>query len=591
MYRHFMLAILCLSFFVILVPASHAQDDDTRHIVQEFSGYLHPADEYYFHAPDLKEGETLYVSLENVSGNLDPLVRIETDDETQTILAEDDDSGHGYNALLAFEVPDDDDYLIVIANHGGETFGEYHLWVGINAPEVLEDDTKHATEEKIITLDLEASEVSLAVQELEDEIDDPTHFYEHELTHINAGHTLYVYLETLEGDLVPHVELLDFSRKVLVAGDANDDHSSVSFAYYVEEGGDHYDLYVGNRDGQTTGKFRLVIGIDSPTVLEGHAHLIGDPIIKASTPIDIGVELLQITDVSQKSENFGVVAILRAEWTDHDQAFNPADCQCSEKVYTGRQFIAFLEENTDFKWPRFHITNQQHERVSQDEVLIIESNGQIRYEEHFSATLQAPEFDFRKFPFDHQDFWIRVETRYHDDVFLLEVHPNDAYNRYGSQLGEEEWVIDETVTEVRDIDGFSRFSFDIRVERHVNFYIYRIMLPLFLIVAVGWAIFFIHDSDARITASSGNLLIFIAFNFTIGDDLPRLGYLTFLDWLLIICFVITAVVFGVNVYTKRLEQQSHENAVRKINRYLIVLYPILFALSIFVLYWQYFLNV
>lgn len=317
MHQRTLLFLLLLSTMTVFVPVSQPQDEAERHIVQEFTGYLHPADEYYFHIADLTAGETIYASLQNTSGNLDPLVRIKTDDEDMTVLAEDDDSGHGYDALLSFEVPEDGNYMIAISNHGADTFGEYHLWAGINAPEVLEDETKRVSGEPIIQLDIELSEVNLAVEEFISEIDDPAHFYEHELTHINGGHTLYVYLETLEGDLIPHIELLDFARKVLVAGDASEDNRSVSFSYFVEEGDDHYDIYVGNLNGETTGKFRLLIGIDSPTVLEGHAHLVGDSIIKAPTQIDIGIELLQITGVDQKSENFGVVAVLRAEWTDH----------------------------------------------------------------------------------------------------------------------------------------------------------------------------------------------------------------------------------------------------------------------------------
>lgn len=573
--RHQRLLLWFILVIFSLATAAHAQDEP-RHVIQRHTGYLHAGDAYIFHITDLAAGDTVYFALHNVSGNLDPVLHFGERDFEEPLI-EDDDSGPGYDAALSYTIETAGDYDLVITNHGGDTFGEYLLWMGLNAPEVLEDEAPRPTRQTFASLDVERSAVSLAVQEFTSVIDDPNHAYEHELTHLNAGHTLYVYAIGTSGDFIPHVELMDFSRKVLATADADPTTRALSFSYAITETGDHYNLYVGSREG-TTGSFRLLVGVDSPTVLEGEAHRTGDPLIREAITIQTGVELLQITNVDQQAKNFTVVANLHADWIDHEQAFDPADCQCHEHAYVDDE-VRTLLVGTAIRWPNFQIVNQQNPRTTQSRSLVIRDDGHIQYIETFSVVLQAPEFDFRAFPFDHQDFWLRLQTRFHDDVFVLAVHDDPSANQISAEIGEEEWVITDTAySTIHTPDGYSQFTFDLKVERHVNYYFYRILIPLALILLVGWAIFFIDNVDTRIGASSGNLLIFIAFNFTIASDLPRLGYLTFMDMWLISCFVATTVVFAANVYVRRLENINKAAQGKRITRLFVWGYPAFFAL-------------
>lgn len=68
--------------------------------------------------------------------------------------------------------------------------------------------------------------------------------------------------------------------------------------------------------------------------------------------------------------------------------------------------------------------------------------------------------------------------------------------------------------------------------------------------------------------------MFIAFNFAISSDLPRLGYLTFLDTLLISAFLVTAVVLILSVYLRRQDIKGRKVFVATIDRYIITFYPL-----------------
>jgi hypothetical protein len=565
------IALLLMFLFTV---AAHAQQEAGR--VGEFHGYLHPSDQHFYDIPHLKAGDTVYILLENESGNLDPFLRFGNDDH-EHFLAEDDDSGNGSDAVITYEIPADGTYTATVSTCCENTFGEYRLVIGINAPEILASVIGYS-EAPIAFLDMEESVFSLGIQEYFGTIESAGDFFEHELSHLTAGHTLYIYAEPLSPNLPLEVELLDFQRKVL-ADSVLGANGHITIQYEVAETGDHYDLLVEAADEQSTGEYRILIGIDAPQILTGMAEPTADPLIREATSIQIGFELLQITTVDQQNKNFSIVGIMRAEWLDHTQAFDASDCQCLEEVYADdRQLFTFMSES-GIHWPDFRIVNQQTSREIHTEVLTRHSDGRIELEERFSVTLQAPEFDFRRFPFDHQQFWLRIETRDPDGLAVLSIHSEPSYNRLNPHLGEEEWVIDGFETFITDENQHSRFSFEILVERHATFYVYRILIPLLLIVIVGWAIFLINDYDTQIAAASGNLLIFIAFNFTIGDELPRLGYLTFMDSLLMLGFVISVAVFAITLYLKRLATSNREELAQKGDKFMLIAYPLVYLVG------------
>jgi hypothetical protein len=311
--------------------------------------------------------------------------------------------------------------------------------------------------------------------------------------------------------------------------------------------------------------------------IAGAQHF-GDPIIREPKEIQVGFELQQITQVDQQNERFGVVGVFRAEWTDKNLAFDASDHEATTLSYADRQLVSFLEENR-IDWPDFRIVNQQT-KATQNRVLTIDSNGHVFYEERFTATLQAPEFDFRRFPFDHQDFWVRIETQAPDTFATLVLHENPDFNRIGEKLGEEEWEIIEAVPVITDVKGHYRFSLDIRAKRHTTYYIFRILFPIGLIVLIGWGIFLIFDHNAQIAAASGNLLIFIAFNFTVGDSLPRLGYLTFLDSIMLAGFVASIASLLLALYLKRTEGDASADYAKVLERRALLTLPPAFIAAV-----------
>ena len=590
--------------------------------VQVMTGYLDPGERQVYDLPNLKKHDTLYVHMARVSGNLDPLVAVadtkldldsfdarlkitlQKSPENHfkafrglldsSFLAWNDDVGQGSDAALKFTVPADGDYKLLVTGASqpagrqvlGLTFGDYRLLIGINSPQVLSGQATPSGP-VIARLD-QLSEFPVRIQEVTGDLTPQHNSTYFRLRNIDPGATLYVRVQSTSGNLKPALFLKNYGGKIIRADNLSGRHDVAQLQYAFTEKSRNYSVSISSspeENRQTSGSFRLLLGLGAPEVLKGKGEPVGRPLIREPIQVRAGIHVDQISEVHQRDEHYGAVGDLVLEWNDPAYAFNPDSCQCSYKAFAPLEFERFNVEN-GLRWPRFVFFNQQGKRWSQGEVFWVFSSGRVQYYERFSGTFQAPDFNFRKFPLDTQKFYIHMECVDPEEDYVFTFFPE--YTGLGKQLGEEEWFFTQHSVKVSNTtaaDGsiYSRYSFQLLAQRHLSYYIFRILIPLILIVTVSWVSFFLKDYSKRVDISGANLLVFIAFNFTIGSDLPRLGYLTFLDTLLLVAFAVTALTVVFNVALKRLEDKGKTALTRKIDFYLLWGYPLFYVAGMLVL--------
>lgn len=293
-----------------------------------------------------------------------------------------------------------------------------------------------------------------------------------------------------------------------------------------------------------------------------------------AVPVYVGILLDQIVGIDQKAENFSAVYTLQLRYTDPALAYEPALGDPPFRMTTVEDLVKQIQAVNSL-WPAFVLSNKQGRRDVNIETVQVHPDGEVRYYERATATFQAPDFDFRRFPLDTQIFHIRLEMVPPDSFFVFEELP--GYTIVGDALGEEEWVVFDSFTEVDKVtapDGsdHSRFSFSFQAHRHILYYVVRIFTPMIIILLVSWFTFRLRDYVKRIDIGITVLLLFIAFNFTLGGDLPRLGYLTFVDALIAGTFVITGAVILVNVQLRIWERHGQEERAKRFDRLAMVGY-------------------
>ncbi len=230
-------------------------------------------------------------------------------------------------------------------------------------------------------------------------------------------------------------------------------------------------------------------------------------------------------------------------------------------------------------WPDFVFFNQQGNRWTQSRAAAIWPDGRARYGETFTTTFQA-DFDFRQFPFDTQDFPIYVDLLLPANTFVLSALP--GYNTINPDHGEDEFIISDFATDTELVTGrvadhpVSRFAFSFTAPRHQEYYVIQVFVPVLLIMLISWFTFFLHDYTRRIEASAANILLFIAFSFSLTDNYPRLGYLTFLDAVMAVTFIFNALVLLYNVFLKRMENEGRFERFEPVDRFFDLAYPLIY---------------
>ena len=76
----------------------------------------------------------------------------------------------------------------------------------------------------------------------------------------------------------------------------------------------------------------------------------------------------------------------------------------------------------------------------------------------------------------------------------------------------------------------------------------------------------------------------MAFNFTISNDIPRLGYLTLLDRIIITSFCCAALVVFISVCQKRLEAKGKMGVASYIDKIVLIFYPLVYVSLVTVAY-------
>ncbi len=254
------------------------------------------------------------------------------------------------------------------------------------------------------------------------------------------------------------------------------------------------------------------------TLPEGVHEKRPDP---AGTPtrITVGIRLADLLKIDDVNQTMTVEYFIVQRWTD--RRLTPfAGCRFTlDQIWT----------------PDLELASSGRVFASRPEEVRIEPGGIVEYLQRYRGTVSTRHYLY-DFPFDTHELRLSVvSVEYGQDEVAL-VSDKRVTGR-GDIMTIPDWSIGRVSAVITPWTPrltqqvHARYDLVIRATRRAGYYLTKVIFPLVLIVAMSWAVFWISPTDfgPQLGMSATAMLTLIAFQFALGNILPRASYVTRMD--------------------------------------------------------------
>lgn len=268
------------------------------------------------------------------------------------------------------------------------------------------------------------------------------------------------------------------------------------------------------------------------------ANALLQPLNRDGHPLKVGIALvlLNITDIDEVGQRFHVNAYLFMTWQDPRLKNAQVSDRSKANNYTNAQIWS----------PTVELVNAVDPRQGIGTKMSADAEGVVNYTERFSATVTS-KFALRSFPFDSQILNLvfrpyageRKEFSLITDPRRSRIMPEFSLYSSLASWDVQRLSTQNPIVEASDGGRVSEARFQVVMRRKSAFYVWKVILPLLLMVILSWAVFWIEvdDLSTQVQIAVTTVLTIIAFAFAISGNLPRVSYLTFIDAFFLTCYL------------------------------------------------------
>jgi hypothetical protein len=284
------------------------------------------------------------------------------------------------------------------------------------------------------------------------------------------------------------------------------------------------------------------------------------------TPIDMAVRLVDLRGISDVEQTMKVDLGVMLEWKDPRLApFNGCEIPLD-----------------DIWSPGIVVANSGRLIMSRPREVTIGPGGSVSYFQRFFGSI-ATYHNLHEFPFDKQDFVVELlSVKYGDDE--IKINLAEKFTGRSKKLNISDWKVNKVWAEIKPdfLDIFQRnhdtFLLHVEAQRITDYYLWKVLLPLCLIVMMSWAVFWIDPArfGPQMGLSATSMLTLIAFLFATSTMLPSLGYFTTLDIFIVGSTVLVFLALVEALFTSYLVSKDRGKLARRMDCVCRVLFPVAF---------------
>ncbi len=258
---------------------------------------------------------------------------------------------------------------------------------------------------------------------------------------------------------------------------------------------------------------------EDPCNLVGYAPGMRPDTGDKPTIVSIGLALTDLIAISDLDQSVTLDMLLTLRWRD-------------ERL---RGAVGCRFELSNLWNPDIQLVNSGDLQSRQPMRLTIAEGGLVQGNLRFRGTISNPR-RMDDFPFDEHLIELEIMSlRYPASEVQFEVEEAWTFRR--DVLTIPDWNIGAASATVENLAlvnvdrTASIYRFSLPAVRLPDYYIYKVILPLTMIVMMSWAVFWIDPNqlEPQMALAATSVLTLIAFQFTMNDILPRVGYFTLLD--------------------------------------------------------------
>ncbi len=297
------------------------------------------------------------------------------------------------------------------------------------------------------------------------------------------------------------------------------------------------------------------------------------------TAVEFFIFILDISAIDAARQNFTANVFVRLTWNDPRLALDIDDGSVRrmpmEKIWNPEIILANRQGIVARALP---------------EVAQVSADGTVTYRQRLTGILSQP-LNLANFPMDSHTFSIHFASASYNSEELLFVPGNmkDDESVIGGSMAIDlsvpDWQIlnHEAVSQAYEpipIVSNAGFAINFMAKRYVIYFYWQILLPLMVVVAMSWTAFWIQHSQpgVRVAVSTSSILTLIAHRFIVASLLPRLPYMTRIDYFSVGSTLLVFIALILVVTATYLHANNREVLANNIDRLARISFPLVFIL-------------